>query len=685
MKKEFLIILLVVGVALFSVYILREPETSDQNKLKKFSSYDELTNFVKTNIEASSYYGGTFATRIGAPLMAPTAQKAGEVAPTSSEDYSTTNIQVEGVDEADIVKNDGKYIYVVSGGKIVIVDAYPAENAKILSEIELNGTPREIFINRDKLIVFGQAQYEYYTPKVGISEIGIVPPRYAPKTFVKVYDVSDRQNPILKRNVSVDGDYFDSRMIGDYVYVIINQPVYYSEPEPIPLPVIQSETKVKTILASEIYYFDFPDSSYIYTNIVAVNTQNDDEEISSKTFLMGYSQNMYVSTDNIFIVYTKRFSEFDFYDRIIDKVIVPIVPSNIQSKINDIKNSDISKYEKMQEIGKLFQNYLDSLNPEEAANVMKTVEEKMEDVQKEIAKEMEKTIIHKISVSNGKIDYKTNGDVPGYVLNQFSMDEYNGYFRISTTTGSWRTQLANNVYVLDDNLKTVGKVEDLASGERIYSARFVGEKGFMVTFRQIDPLFVIDLSDPNNPKVLGYLKIPGVSDYLHPYDETHLIGVGRDATEQGRIQGMKLSLFDITDVSNPKEISKYIIGESGTDSDALRDHKAFLFSKSKNLLVIPIRLSESGKWNAWQGAYVFNLDLDNGFVIKGRINHANETSGKEYYYDYSSQVKRSLYIGNVLYTISDKKIMMNDLGSLDKINEVELSQTEVYPIYRGIE
>jgi uncharacterized secreted protein with C-terminal beta-propeller domain len=687
MKNAILIILLAIGITAFlsAVSLLKIPEAPSKNEVKRFSSYEEIKSFLKTNVEMSSYYGPYFG--------AQTLGQRTEVLPTAEQakgagvDYSTTNIQVAGVDEADIVKNDGKYIYIVSGKKIVIVDAYPAKDAKILSEIELNGTPGEIFVNGNKLVVFGQTEYNYVVEEsMIVPGPGILPPRpYSPETFIKVYDISDRQNPVLKRNVSLEGNYFNSRMIGDYVYAIVNQPVYFTETEPVPLPVISSGTKTRAIAPSEIYYFDFPDSSYIFTNVLAINTQDDSEGVNSKTFLMGYSQNMYVSTDNIYVVYNKRVSEFNFYDRIIEKAILPSSPSDIQDKINEVRNSDITQYEKMRKISEIFQNYLGTLNPEDAASIMKNAEKRMEEVQQEIAKEMEKTVVHKIYVNNGNIEYRTNGEVPGYVLNQFSMDEHDGYLRMATTTGSWRQTSSNHVYVLDSDLKIVGRAEDLAAGERIYSARFIGDKGYMVTFRQVDPLFVIDLSDPSNPRVLGYLKIPGVSDYLHPYDETHVIGVGRDATEQGRIKGMKLSLFDVSDVENPKEVSKYYIGESGTDSDALRDHKAFLFSKSKNLLVIPVRVSEGGKWDAWQGAYIFNIDLSSGFTLKGKVTHANETVGeKEYYYDYYSQVRRSLYIDDVLYTVSSRMIKMNELGSLVEINKIVLPTAIEEPVYRGI-
>lgn len=680
-KEQFGNLVVLFAVAVFGVLlvtgVIREPYISNQVELKKFSSQEEIKQFLKENTESYPYYG-TFGAQV-ADVGGERALTAEAVPGKVAEEYSVTNIQVEGVDEADIVKSDGKYLYVVSGNKVVIIDAYPAESAKILSEIDLDTTVYEIYINDDKLVVFG---YEYgYEEKSLSGSIPIEMTAY-PQTFIHVYDVSDRQKPVLERNASVSGNYFDSRMIGDYVYAIINQPVYYMEPGPIPMPVIRDGTKAIAVPASEIYYFGIPDSSYIYTNIVAVNTQNADEEVSRETFLMGYSHTMYASVDNIYIVYTKRLRMSYFYDKIIEEAILPLVPANVRTEINNIRNSDMNEYEKMQEIGEVFRDYVESLGPQMGANFMKRVEERMQIVQTEIAKEIEKTIIHKISVNMGKIEYKADGEVPGYVLNQFSMSEHNGYFRIATTTGNWRTTSSNHLYILDGDLNIVGKVEDLAEGERIYATRFLGDKGYMVTFRQIDPLFVIDLSSPTNPQVLGYLKIPGVSDYLHPYDETHLIGVGRDATEEGRILGMKLSLFDVSDFSDPVEVSKYIIGEQGTYSEVLSDHKAFLFDRSKSLLVMPVSVSEGGKWNAWQGAYVFNLDLENGFVLKGKVTHINETTTEDeygYYYDYFSQIRRSLYIDDVLYTVSSRMVKMNDLDNLDnEINKIELPQKDEY-------
>jgi uncharacterized secreted protein with C-terminal beta-propeller domain len=213
----------------------------------------------------------------------------------------------------------------------------------------------------------------------------------------------------------------------------------------------------------------------------------------------------------------------------------------------------------------------------------------------------------------------------------------------------------------------------------------MGGRAYLVTFKQVDPLFVLDLADPTNPRVLGELELPGYSDYLHPYDENHIIGIGKDTIDAGSFawrQGVKISLFDVSDPANPIEISRYVIGDRGTewgDSYALSDHRAFLFSRERNLLVVPIELAERessdvSPWTygvrVWQGAYVFNISLEEGLVLKGRISHSENS--QSLWSSYGSQVRRSIYIENVLYTISDGLVKMNNLADLSEIGSIEL-------------
>jgi uncharacterized secreted protein with C-terminal beta-propeller domain len=611
------------------------------NQISRFASYEELQDFIKANAQytafhtESSFWRNSLLSGKGVfhyPAAIPAAM--------DSIDYSTTNIQVAGVDEADIVKTDGGYIYLVSGNRTIIVKAYPPEQAQVLSEIELQGTVIGIFINGDRLVVFAE-ETPYYDVRLGPAGETYMPSiayYTSPKTFIKVYDVSDRENPRLQRELSADGEYVSSRMIGDYAYVVINEPVYEQDDE-LNLPKIHFGGNETEIPATDIYYSDVSDYYYMYTTIIAINTQNDDQEPTYETILLGASSNLYVSQNNIYLTF-------------------PVWEDGVG--------------------------------------------------------DFQKSSIHRIHIEGDEIDPVASGEVPGMVLNQFSMDEYDGYFRVATTTNEgsmlglrsligelvdylgvptttdWAPSL-NHIYILDMDLNIVGSLKGLAPGETIYSARFMGQRGYLVTFKQVDPLFVIDLSDPRNPKELGYLKVTGYSDYLHPYDENHLIGIGKETTDAGEFawyQGVKISLFDVSDVNNPREISKCEIGDRGTDSPVLWDHKAFLFDKSRNLMVIPVLVAEVDQSEypegvppdaygepVWQGAYIFHVSLDAGIRLEGRITHIEDLGDLEqdYYYSYSPfSIERSLYIGDVLYTISDAKIMMNNLENLDYINEVEL-------------
>jgi hypothetical protein len=244
-------------------------------------------------------------------------------------------------------------------------------------------------------------------------------------------------------------------------------------------------------------------------------------------------------------------------------------------------------------------------------------------------------------------------------------------------------------------MEIVGSVEDLAPGERIYSARFIGDRAYLVTFKKVDPFYVIDLSDPMDPEVLGFLKIPGYSDYLHPFDEDHVIGVGKwtEESDSGNFawyQGVKISVFDVSDVSNPVESANIILGDRGTDSYALRDHKAFLFDKEKGILVIPVSLAkiDESKYDGdipanafgqvyWQGAMVLDIDEDS-IEERGRVSHYDEDDEfNRWYWGGNKAVQRSLYMDDVLYTISQSKIKANDLGTIAEINEVDLIEGDV--------
>jgi uncharacterized secreted protein with C-terminal beta-propeller domain len=572
----------------------------------RFRSEAELAWFLEEKAKTDTPYvlefgvlkGITLTSGVQFSISADAATAAG-----ATPDYSATNIQVAGVDEADIVKTDGTYIYLSRLNTVYIVKAYPADEAELVAKIRFGDEVGDLFVSGDKLVVFVRGYGMLFSKMVGGSS-------YIPsggKTEVYFYDVSDRENPVLERTYETEGSYVATRMIGDYVYVVSQKGAWVYEGV-LDLPAYKENGKVYQVPASSIYYYNGTDPSYAYTTIASINTQDSEVPVQSETFLLGSSSTVYCSAEYLYLT-TGGYSE---------------------------------------------------------------------------------TGIHKIRLDDGYIEGVADGSVPGWVLNQFSMDESGGYFRIATTTGhAWGVSSSkNNVYVLDADLKVVGELEDLAPGEQIYSARFMGDRLYLVTFKKVDPLFVIDLKDPTAPKVLGKLKIPGYSNYLHPYDETHVIGLGKEAidSEGGNFawyQGVKLSLFDVSDVSNPREVAKLEIGDRGTDSPALSDHKAFLFSRERNLLVIPMLEAKVSSGygvepNAYgdyvyQGAYVFQISTE-GIVLRGRVTHlqGDELLKSGYWFDSDYSVYRSLYIGENLYTISGAMVKINSLSDLSELNAISL-------------
>jgi uncharacterized secreted protein with C-terminal beta-propeller domain len=687
--------------------------TTATQALKKFASVDELKAYL-LNVEANrgQFQQFEFALSPGvdfgrttvplgedASLQVETEQDMNAV-PTdlqvSDPDYSTTNVQVAGVDEPDFLKNDGKYVYILSGDRLTIVEAYPAENAtvavKVALDIQQGQYLQNMFLNNDTLVIF----YQEYSEDFVIQEYDFAPqPVYQPKTHALVLDVSDRENPEVLNDYEVSGNYNNARMIGDQVYLITTSDLYDYRNPIIPLVAEASQT----IVRPDIYYFDNPELYYAFNTVTSIDIAGDaDQAVNSTSFMMNPASTLYVSEDNIYIAYQKNQPYYYYQTNTKDRffeAVVPLLPEAVQEEIKDIEsNDDLSPSEKWDRVSELLQDTYNRMSESEKSALFERINGSLAEYDERIAKETQTTVIHKISIGSDGINYNSKGEVPGRLLNQFSMDESGDRFRVATTSEFYSpyrgtSSLYNNVYVLDGNMKIVGELEGVARDESIYSARFMGDRLYLVTFERIDPFFVIDLSE-DDPKVLGELKLPGYSNYLHPYDENHVIGVGKETKENqyGGIEtlGVKLALFDVSDVRNPQVVDVYEIGGSGTDSEVLYDHKALLFDKSKDVLSIPVSIYpdysgpqpfEGERYvepKVWRGFYVFGVDPEAGFNLKGEIEHFNDTG--DYYYSYGTQGSRSFYIGDVLYTVTlNNVIKMNDLHSLDEINELEIGPT----------
>lgn len=575
-------------------------------------------------------------------------------------DFSKTNVQVEGVDEADIVKTDGEFIYQINKNALNIVRAFPENQMKLVFSKAFNDegfNPLEMFVDDKFLTVIGEGYKKNpYVSDKKVEEKVQNMPSILPMppinydfhlTKIYVFNIENKNDIKIIREVEVEGNYLSSRKIGSSLYFVTNKYLNYyilnNNQENI-TPLYKDSAmnlEYKAVEYKNIRYFpNFKEPNYMI--IAGLDLSKPDKKVNISTYL-GAGNNIFVSLQNMFVALNRYDEENEAVQQSNEKRIMP--------------------------------RYI-----------------------------TQKTEIFKFSLTEGNPTYLSKGAVDGTILNQFSMDEFEGNFRIATTKmPTYRTDKdnfeTNNLYILDETMNLTGKIENIAPNEKIYSVRFMGNRGYMVTFKKVDPLFVFDLSNKNEPKILGKLKIPGYSDYLHPYDENHIIGFGKDTIEMplkdendkvintnAYYQGMKMALFDITDVENPKQKFVENIGDRGTSSPLLYNHKALLFSKDKNLLAFPVTIMkkqneqnplEYGTFE-FQGAVFYNIDLQNGFKKTGKITHIKDEDYKKignYYNDGSDDaIYRILYINENIYTISNSKIMANSLKNLEFKNEIWLSK-----------
>jgi len=722
----------------------------NQKTIETFESQQDMLTFFAANGDGGSGISsfartefaeeavGSFDSKMAIPATAePQLGGGGE----GATDYSTTNIQVEGVDEADLVKSDGEHIYAISESNVHIMKAYPAEEAKVLATITFADQPEGLYLVEDKLVVYGNDWNLFEDDRY--SQGG---------AYVKVIDVANPAAPSVFKEVELEGTYRDSRMVGSQL-LFISQKSFYQPYYEFRLPRVQvagEELELDSFDDGKVHYFDIPYRGVNSMQVATFDIATEETELDREIYFMERGQDIYVSTNHLYITYPTYLDEDLLVFELAVSLLGDELPRDVEERLNTIRNADpilLNREEKLRKQMQEMERWVYSLSQEEQDRLEDRMEKEVEKEMENILKEQEKSVIHKISFKDGELDYLATGEVTGTILNQFSMDEYKGNFRVTTTKNrTWSTfsknldqESYNNVYVLDEKMRVIGSLEKLAETERIYSTRFMGDRAYMVTFRQTDPLFVIDLKDPKNPKVLGELKIPGFSNYLHPYDENHLLGIGRDAdiNRFGGVQadGVKVSLFNVEDVTNPKEVDHIIVQGRGTTSEALNNHKAVLFSKEKNLLAFPITVQKDYSFDAYQGAYLFTVTPED-IAFKGAITHeeGEEVFGapdllltkennvlpeetvedpstdkaldleeelsaeleevldviaideppvgepavsmiappERRWPDYQKRIQRLLYIEDILYSLSSTYLQMHDLESLEKQGELVL-------------
>ncbi len=581
----------------------------------------------------------------------------------------------------------------------------------MLAKLELDFYPANVFIEGNRLMVLGAAATYRDLPPEALPQYGgpseppgasgpideadvvtndlvirdekmIAPgfsPGYDPKkypvgiTVAKIYDVSDRANPVSVRTIELEGYPIAARKIADRVYLVISSyPDYYALQAGRPiLPVFRDSTGTADFApvapCTDIRYLP-PIQPEGFLTVSAFSLTQ--ETPLQKDTVVGSGQNVYASPTAIYVAQTSHLFAGLPIAGVLEGVADVVFPTEPAEADIEPAVEPIAPGEPVPE---------PVPRPEPVAPAEST----------------ETTTVFRFSLGES-VTYHGKFEAPGRILNQFSMDENSNSFRIATTKGFQKQ--TNNVYIFDLNsLQRTGALEGLAPGEQIYAVRFLGDRAYMVTFRTVDPLFVLDLADPSNPRVLGELKIPGYSAYLHPYDEPRIIGIGKEAIDQGDFAittGLKMALFDVSDVANPKQLHGIQIGDRGTESEVLYDHKAFLFDKAKSLLAIPITVSkipdnspESWSQPVSQGLHVFRLTAENGFEPLGQITHLEPvpigdelvTGDSFVWYQQNYHVRRSLFIGDVLYAVSNGKITANQLPGLEQLATLEFKEASDYP------
>ena len=599
--------------------------------------------------------------------------------------YSTTNIQVGGVDEPDFLKNDGRYIYVMAGGELIIVEAHPAESAGIVFRSDFGGRwdggYSELLLNGDRLaVIYETASYR----SVWIDEDEETRARsvQVPVTNVMILDVSDRAEPQVSAEYSIDGWYHDARMIGQYAYVVTKSSIDRSSPL---IPEIRDGTGTEpaggdVLFRSDVYRFGSVEDVSLFTTLSAIDLSDEAGEgaVSAQTHLTGYGDVIHVSENGVYLTFEKNYPSPDIVLEEMQKAgvlaeVVRSLQADGRDEVRRILEGPLPAEQKLIEISRIALDGNTEVRLNDLADAIP--EWKIRNFADAIRQETSRTAIHKIAVEespgNVSFRYVAGTEVEGSVLNQFSMDESGEQFRIATTVElGWPSfDMYNNVYVLDVNLDLAGSLEEIAPGERIYSARFLGDKLYMVTFRQIDPFFVIDLSG-KVPEILGDLKIPGFSNYLHPYGRDGIIGIGVDVSTDGISRGgVKIAMFNVSDFHNPRLRDEIVIGTHGTTSAGLDDHKAVLIDEGKRFVSLPIQhnsyavlaLGESldsvepYRGVAWSGFHVYTVRENGTFGDAGTVLHG----------EYASK-HRSLYIEDFLYTVTDDLLVIHRLDDLSR-------------------
>ena len=597
--------------------------------------------------------------------------------------HTGTNNQVVGVDEADRVKTDGKYIYTVHGQEVLIIKSWPASATNIVARYKPAGGayPQKLFLNGDKLVVFSRAysrqpRLSNQNQAKGQARRRRIYRPYFSAARATILNISDRQKPRLVAHVDIEGNLLQARMIGSDIYMVTNNTL------------------------------QLPSSFWQEVNRYRNNNQRRRSRWFPNVFVQGFSRARLERRVRMALARVKmgqtlptvRFT-YGANNQGSQRSLLGCNDLYFPAKgsgMNLVTLSHMSlsggRVNASAVMGRGMKIYASNSSLYVAANNWRW------------SNGRNGTQIHKFDLRRhqGPPRYAASGLVPGYLLNQFSLDEHRGYLRAATTdsgwsrTWTWRgrrvTAPASNLFVLQQRqgeLAIVGSVRGLAPGERIYAARMVGDQGYLVTFRRTDPLYTLDLSNPRKPMVMGELKIPGFSSYIHPIASGQLLTVGQDADERGRVRGAHLQIFDVTDLKNPRRTHHYklTLGYGSSRSAAQWDHHAFTYNRRTKTLALPLTVHRYHKnGGSFAGVVLVKADPRKGFTNIGAVEHSdlavrtrcatsNYCGGSPSRY-WNAPVQRSVFMDDKLYTLSNYGLKVNHLPGLNVVASLIFARTK---------
>jgi hypothetical protein len=581
---------------------------------------------------------GSGAGRSASPLVRMGGTSTGGRA-AAAKSASGTNNQVVGVDEADLVKTDGRYVYLAMNGALRIVEAL---NPHVVSMTKLPGKVNDLFLEGDRAVVYtskggrgNRCTYGYDCAFAGDGS----------STTIVVLDVADRAAPRVVRQIELSGSLMAARRIGTTVHTVVADgdsvaPSYQSWPDGLAM-CGNTEAVVRARFAA----------------LALENERHIRATMSFPTLRdRGVDQPLCDGLLKTAIADGQSFTTVASFDLADDTV--KVATTTLQSRPGAVFASADALYMAVTHTrarrgaGRWYSFYS---GVDEASD------------------------IHKFHLGARPADtrYVGSGVVPGHVLNQFAMDEWAGYLRVATTRGRVPDpRVESAVSILADapggNLVRVGAIAKIAPGEDLRAVRFDGDRGYLVTFKKTDPLFVMDLYEPAKPSILGELKIPGFSTYMHRIDPDHLLSIGFDANDHGDFaffDGVILQLFDVRVPTEPRLVHKEKIGTRGSSSEAATNHLAFNYFADRGMLAFPMTICEGGGDGrngtelAFSGLLVYDVSVEKGFTRQGGVDHGKHgESCSTWWSNATSSVKRSVFLDDLVYSIATDRLKVQRLG-----------------------